>query len=127
MKYTLMLSLIIGFLSCGTSKSTDSDEVVTVQEEPMYVETLEYEGRPQFENEVLIEMQATVRLKEEGCPVLLEVVDGDLYFTAYPVNLAPEFQVEGMKISLGIRPSKAPTPAGCNADKIVSVHQVNKL
>ena len=127
MKNIFMLAFVISLMSCGTSKNADSKMETSVEQEEVFEETMEYEGRPRSEEEVLIEMEATVRMNKDGCPLILEVIDGDLFYTAYPVNLAPQFKVDGMRISLGIRPSKAPLPEGCSAQKTVSVHEVQKL
>lgn len=122
MKSAFFLSSLL-LISCGTTEDATSNPPVeeAPKAELSNPPTKSEYARPRSETEVMIRMGATVRTGGEDCPVYLEVIDGDLFFTAYPVDLPEKFKKDGLKMTLGYNISRAPSPAGCEVDKVISV------
>jgi hypothetical protein len=125
LKYILIVS--IGILtSCGASKerkqakeaeSAKVEEVVKDQTDEIS------EQRPMTEEEMVL-IVGTVRIKKDGCPVLIEMQEGDLYSVVYPVNLEDKFKVDGKVIEFEYLLSRAQMIEGCKAERVIAVSNV---
>jgi hypothetical protein len=93
------------------------------------------DGTPKkTEDYTVQEQEGNNRLRVTGkivmggeCLVYLEAIESDTRVTMYPVNLDPQFQKNGLKISFFYQPSRAKQPAGCIVDKVVSLEDVQVL
>ena len=83
-------------------------------------------GRPMNQAET-IDLVAVVRIDKKGCPFYLEVIEGDLYFTAYAVNFPDNLKKEGKRVKFEYAPSKGPSPEGCSASKVISVSNLSEI
>lgn len=125
LKYIVIVG--IGILtSCATCKERklekESEKAATeetIEENPNVISS----ERP-LREEDMIDIEGIVRINKTGCPVLIEMVEGDLYSVVYPVNLDEKFKVEGTKIKFSFTPSKAQMIEGCKADRVISVSNV---
>ncbi|MCE2711050.1 MAG: hypothetical protein LW688_00750 [Cryomorphaceae bacterium] len=61
------------------------------------------------------------------CGVYLSLLIEGQEQKAFPANLPEEFKKDGLKIKFLSSPSRAPQPAGCIVDKVISVEQVEVL
>ena len=95
----LFLLISILFLSCGTQKNN--------------AETIENQTK------------GTI-VKSENCTYIEVIIEKDM-LTMYPVNMSDEFKKSGLKISFDYRPSKAPQPANCKVDRVISVSNVSLI
>lgn len=68
----------------------------------------------------------TVRHIEE-CGFYIEVVQGDLMRSLYPLNLDAKYQSEGMRIKFVWEEGKGKAPADCQNFEPVSVSEVTPL
>jgi hypothetical protein len=123
LKFILIAS--IGILtSCATCKERKLEkeaEKATVEETVKENPNVMSSERPMREED-MIDIEGTVRINKDGCPVLIEMVEGDLYSVAYPVNLEDEFKVDGLVIKFAFLPSKAD---GCKAERVISLTEVS--
>lgn len=86
------------------------------------------------EDNIVQEPEGTDRIRITGkivmggdCPLYLEANESNARVTMYPVNLDPQFQKNGLKISFFYQPSRAKQPAECVVDKVVSLEDVQLL
>ena len=117
--------LSLTLVACGTadnanvtSKSTTPPPVQ--QDVLMSGDGNDQQERPMSENDIVL-LEAVVHVSDKDCPLYVDVVEGDLFFKAYPVNLPDELKVEGLKIKFAYALSRAPQPEGCKVDKVISV------
>ncbi|MEY4602802.1 MAG: hypothetical protein RIT43_94 [Bacteroidota bacterium] len=61
------------------------------------------------------------------CGVYLTILIDGKEEKAFPVNLPDEFKKDALKIKFLFTSSRAPQPAGCVVDKVISVEQVEVL
>ena len=66
----------------------------------------------------------TIHITDSGCKVYIDTKDGDREVKMYPVNLEDKFKKDGLRIKFGWDQSRAPQPAGCDANMVVSVKDV---
>lgn len=125
----ILISSVALLVSCGTCKErkaaksaakNSTETQVTVDDGE---NALPVESRPMREEDMM-DMQGTVRMDRPGCPVSIDMVQGDLFTTLYPVNLDRSYHKEGLKIKFNYAPSRAPSPESCTADMVVSVSDV---
>ena len=124
-----LLIACIGFVaSCGTSKETKLTEVEAVVVEEVEVDEVNKISteRPMREEDI-ISIEGTVRINEKGCPVYIEMIEGDLFSLVYPVNLENKFKVDGKKIVFNFLPSRAPSVEGCEVKRVISVSEVKEI
>ena len=128
----LKLILIAGIglmASCGAMKERKLEkEAEKAQSEAVVEETPNVISaeRPMREEDI-IEVEGVVRINNNGCPVLIEMIEGDLFSLAYPVNLDNKYKVDGKKISFQYTISRAQSVQGCGADKVIAVSNVKVL
>ena len=124
----IFISSLIVLASCANMKDRKTEEmstkaptsVVSGSEEENAAPT---ESRPAREEDMM-GIQGTIRLNKPGCPVQIEMTNGDLFSTAYPVNLDKQYHKEGLLIKFNFAPSRAPSPESCTADMVISVSEV---
>ncbi len=131
MKRVIYFGIVALLTSCASTKEQPTTEttpnktvVAPVGSEKEDADPVE--ARPAREEDMM-GIQGTVRLNTPGCPVMIEVINGDLFSTAYPVNLDRQYHKEGLKIKFDFAPSRAPSPESCTADKVISVSNVEIL
>ncbi|MFA7272822.1 MAG: hypothetical protein WC044_03085 [Crocinitomicaceae bacterium] len=122
-----LISIVGLFISCAVCKEKKSNGNAANSEE-LSTEVLDTIvqgdfGRP-ISEDAMIGIEGIVRVNKNGCPVLIEMVEGDLFSIVYPVNLAVQFQVDGLKIGFTYTLNSAMLVDGCQADKIISVTDV---
>ena len=107
-----MMSFLF-FGACKTPKESNSpvDEVKTG-------ENTQVENRNRLTGKVMLSNE---------CPLFIEAYESNTRVIMYPVNLDPQFQKSGMKISFYYQPSRAKQPSGCVVDKVVSVEDVQLI
>jgi hypothetical protein len=115
-----ILTSCVSFKERKTEKEAKNTQVEEVIQENSNVLS---EQRPMREED-MIDIIGTVRMNKNGCPVLIEMVEGDLYSEVYPVNLEDEFKVDGKKIVFSYLPSRAKSVEGCNAERVIAVSNV---
>ncbi|MBI1836759.1 MAG: hypothetical protein HYR91_05785 [Flavobacteriia bacterium] len=110
MKFLFISFLLISFMSCKTSKEiTPKEETVEVTpSEPLRI-------------------VGTIHLQKNGCPILIEANDNGLTKQFYPINLDEKYKVEGAQIRFFYELSRAPQPADCKCEKVVSLYDVTLL
>ncbi len=130
MKYALF---ILGFtlIACATTDEVASSTAPSDQ--PIQQDVIlppgggvEQKSRPMSEADIKL-IEGTVHVSDEGCPLYIDVIEGDLFFKAYPVNLPTQFQREGLKIKFAYSVSRAPQPEGCTVDKTISVVNTERI
>lgn len=129
MKKLVYVFVAASLVACGSSKDAadggmDSNNTEMSADPNRNDEAPKTQGRPQREGEVMNEAWATVHIKVEGCPIQLDVVEGDLFFEAYPVNLDHEYWKEGLKVKFSYQASKAPIPEACVVQKAIILKDV---
>lgn len=69
----------------------------------------------------------TVHLSD-GCPYYIDAVEKDnKKVKMYPINLEEHMKKEGMRIKFDYDRSRAPQPAGCDAEMVVVLKDVTPL
>ena len=66
----------------------------------------------------------TVHVSDSGCPLYIDAINGDKKSKMYPVNLNENLKKEGMRIKFSYALSRAPHPAECDAEQVVTVSDV---
>jgi len=121
-KFILIAS--IGLIaSCGASKETETAEV----QELVIDEVNEISAERPMREEDMVSIEGTVRINDKGCPVYIEMIEGDLFSLVYPVNLEEEFKIEGKKIVFSFLPSRAQSVEGCEVKRVISVSEVKEI
>ena len=127
MKQVLFIFAFAFLSSCASTKEQNvtktSDNAVVAPAGSEKEDADPVEARPAREED-MIGIVGVIRLKTPGCPVMIEVTKGDLFSTAYPVNLDKQYHKEGLKIKFDFLPSRAPSPESCTADMVISVANV---
>ncbi|MDG2464922.1 MAG: hypothetical protein P8M61_07520 [Crocinitomicaceae bacterium] len=127
----LFISSLVVLASCASMKERKAEKMAA--QAPTAVKSgsedenaAPTQSRPASEEDMM-GIQGTVRLNKPGCPVQIEMINGDLYSTAYPVNLDKQYHKEGLLIKFNFAPSRAPSPESCTADAVISVSEVEIL
>lgn len=104
-------------ISCGATKSTTDDQLVSAEE--INEETVKEETDVNY-------VIGKVVLSKEGCTVklILEDEDNACY---YPVNLDEMFKVDGAYLQFVKYPSRAPMPPECGSCRTIQVENVVRL
>jgi hypothetical protein len=128
----ISLVLLALLFSCGNTKEVSQEtagEPLNKNDKEILDDPLipvDKAGRPMVVEEMIL-LEAIVRINKRNCPYYLEVVEGDLFFTAYPVNLPENFQVEGKRIKFEYVVSKAQSPEGCTANKVIALSNLSEI
>jgi hypothetical protein len=125
--FKLIVIVGIGILtSCATCKKSKIEKETPTKSvaEMISEESVEINQVRPMREEDMVDITGIVRINKEGCPVLIEMIEGDLYSLVYPVNLEDKFKVNGMKIGFSYLPSRAPMLEGCAAEKVIAVSDV---
>ncbi len=108
--YRFILFLVI-LSSCRSTKNQNSDQT---KESAIYM--------------------GIVHLNENGCPYFIEIstclVSNLSYYigkNVYPIQLDEKFKKEGLKVEFNLTVSKAPSPADCQIDYVVSLDNVSVI
>lgn len=101
-KFVFFIFLILVLVSCKTSKKA-------------------------LDNPANTDLLKGVVHTEGDCGVYLSIQIEGQELKAFPANLPEEFKKDGLKIKFLSTPSRAPQPAGCIVDKVISVEQVEVL
>ncbi len=131
-KYILILSIGLS-ASCEASKQIQTVEVQELvidevaPEAAVVYEVNEISSDRPMREEDMIGIQGTVRINDKGCPVYIEMIEGDLFSLVYPVNLGEKFKVDGKKIVFSFLPSRAQSVEGCEVKRVVSVSEVKEI
>ena len=127
----LFISSLVVLASCANKKERKGEKMLA--KAPTAVKSISEEenaaptqSRPASEEDMM-GIQGTVRLNKSGCPVQIEMINADLYSTAYPVNLDKQYHKEGLLIKFNFAPSRAPSPESCTADAVISVSEVELI
>lgn len=107
--YSITVLLFIIFVSCGSSKNAESSLL-----------TNEELNKNQNVTTGIVQYR-------EGCEWVIEVVANQEKLVFYPVNLPGEYHKKGIRISFAFQPSRAPQPANCIIDRVVSVEQIRLI
>ena len=107
--YSIAVSLLFISVSCGSSNNAE-------------VTPLTKEEVNESQN-----VQTGVVQYREGCEWVIEVVENQEKLVFYPVNLPSEYQKKGIRLSFIFQPSRAPQPANCVVDRVVSVEQIKLI
>lgn len=71
-------------------------------------------------------ISGTVRLTDD-CGAYLEVIQGDVAHSYYPVNLDERFRVEGMRLKFAFEISKTKPPVACPNFEPITISDVTPL
>ncbi len=110
MKYSILVSLILVLCSCGTFKNQNPNSESSNNFAPF---------------------KGTIHLNESGCPYYIEInkclVSNIEYLgkTIYPIQLDDKFKKKGLKLKFNLNLSRAPSPANCQIDYVVSLSNLS--
>ncbi len=111
MKYSILASLISVLCSCGTIKNQNPNS----------------ESKNNF-----APFTGTIHLNESGCPYFIDVEQvlvsnwsSYLGKKLYPVQLEDKFKKNGLKLNFNLTVSRAPSPADCQIDYVVSLSNLS--
>ncbi len=120
----IMISSLAFLVSCAAWKERRAEKnAIKAPVETVESAEPQLEPRPDKGDE-MIEVQGVVRLNRPGCPVSIDMTNGDLFSTVYPVNLDKQYMKEGLKLKFNFAPSRAPSPESCAVDMVVSLSNV---
>ena len=131
MRQLFAISFTFLMLACGNQKAA-------VNESATSTGTTHTEEITQEENENTVQETSTMDNRDvnrvvgivhvsDECPLWIEEVGSGNEFNFYPVNLDEMYQKEGMRIRFSYAQSKAPSPANCKINMVVSVDNVTRL
>jgi hypothetical protein len=127
MNKIFLIASLSFLVSCAVCKerraSKEAAQTVTTEVEKEEDQTNVLTERPMKEEEMII-VEGTVRLDRPGCPVSIDMVDGDLFSSVYPVNLDKKYHQEGLRLKFTYTPSRAASPESCTADMVVALDNI---
>lgn len=123
MNKIVLISSVAFLMSCAVCKERRAEKKAAKAQVTEVKEESQVSERPMREEDMM-GIVGTVRVNQDACPVLIEVTNGDLFLTLYPVNLEKQYQVEGLKLKFNYNPSKAPSPESCVVDMVASLSDI---
>ena len=74
------------------------------------------------------QMEGVVQIGKQGdCPMWIMTTMTSSFPGFYPVNLADEFKVHGLKVGFNYTDSRAPLPEGCSQLKAIVIEKMDTL
>ena len=117
-----IIALSIVLSACASHKETKE-----LNQESEEVKEQVVNERPQTQDQVDNTIYGRVDLSNETCDVLIHVREGDILYTLYPVNLSDEYKVQDLKMTFTYTPSRAPSPEGCDVNKVAVLNQIKVI
>lgn len=116
LKYTVAGMLL--FSVSGTLESCRTPK----EQEPIKEEAIDHGSAPVN----LDHISGTVRVTDD-CGAYLEVIQGDVAHSYYPVNLDERFQIDGMRLKFAFEVSKTKPPVACPNFEPITISDVTPL